>query len=443
MAAFLYPAEGPGLPWITCPLIFRVKLRAVSTSPASAEVSSSTPILDRQLPAPPAMEPSVTHRRASIAILVLAFLVAILWLPLMDSPEFSRWAYQHAGPVARFLDNAFARNSSGMSGLSLMWLFYSPFLALLAVVAMHELGHVVAGKFTGFRVLSVCVGPVEIIPPFHLKWSQQDRLPGAAGGAALVPLHNHSLRPRAIIMFLGGPAANLGTGFALAFLLPSHGLFSAWFIFFSVVLGVVNLVPFRERALHSDGQRILMLVRNSRLGERWLALLQLFTDIRNGVEADHLRVDFIATATAVQNDSSDTVSAHAIAYSLAYHRHDDEEAARLLEVCLKYSGFASPLIREVVFSDAVTFQARRRKRADLAEQWLGELPEETIIPERRPKAEAAILEAKGDVAGALKKLDEAEAIVLRSAEPRRELSLKYLRGWRDELQQQPLAADLR
>jgi len=153
------------------------------------------------------------------------------------------------------------------------------------------------------------------------------------------------------------------------------------------------------------------------------------------VETDHLRPEFIALATAVQDASADTVSAHTIAYSAAFYRRDDAEAARLLEICLKYSGSAIPLMRESVFTDAVVFQARRRKRADLAEQWLAELPEKMLFPEHRFHAESAILEAKEDIPGALGKLDEAETIVIKTAEPsRRELSLKYLRRWREELQ---------
>ena len=419
----------------------------MSTSPAAVEVSSSTPILDRQLPVPPVMEPSTKTIVAEIIYgLILGTVLPLLFASMISASSELLWTHQPIPGIKGWLAQL-ATNSLGGSSLAfvLILIIVSPLLAMFAAFVVHELGHFIAGLFTGFQLLAIHIGSLQIVPPFHLKWSPKDRLPGAAGMAALVPIHSRNLRSRAIIMLLGGPAINLVTGFALAFLLPSYGLLSAWFIFFSVMLGVVNLVPFRRLAMHSDGKRILMLLRNSHQGERWLALLKLRADLESGTEFENSSPEFIAIATAVHDDSPETVMAYLIAHLLAFSRHDDLEAARLLEICLKYSGSATPQLRESVLTQAALFQARRRKRAALAEQWLAELPEKTIVPQNRVHAETAILEAKGDVPGALKKLDEAEAIVLKSAEPyRRDLSLKYLRSWRAELQQkQPLAADLR
>lgn len=69
------------------------------------------------------------------------------------------------------------------------------------------------------------------------------------------------------------------------------------------------------------------------------------------------------------------------------------------------------IAREALMSDAAVFQGRRRKRADLAEQWLAEIPIATSSPWLRTRAEAAILEAKGDAGGALGKLAEVEAAI--------------------------------
>lgn len=51
-------------------------------------------------------------------------------------------------------------------------------------------------------------------------------------------------------------------------------------------------------------------------------------------------------------------------------------------------------------------------RADVAEQWLAGIPAKTQHPWFRFRAEAAILEAKGDINGAMKKLDETETAIL-------------------------------
>ena len=86
--------------------------------------------------------------------------------------------------------------------------------------------------------------------------------------------------------------------------------------------------------------------------------------------------------------------------------------------------------------DAAVFQARRRKRADVAEQWLALLPKTTVMPGLHANAEAGILEAKGDIEGALKKLDEVETLTLAQPnEIRRKISLESLKRWRSELQE--------
>ena len=91
-------------------------------------------------------------------------------------------------------------------------------------------------------------------------------------------------------------------------------------------------------------------------------------------------------------------------------------------------------MREGLISDAAVFQARRRQRPDLAEQWLAALPVPTQFPWLRPRAEAAILEAQADVAGALSKLDECEMAIQRVSNlPLRAMLLCLLQRWKSEL----------
>ena len=98
------------------------------------------------------------------------------------------------------------------------------------------------------------------------------------------------------------------------------------------------------------------------------------------------------------------------------------------------AGHAAPILSESLMSDAAVFQARRRKRTDLADQWLAGIPVKTQHSWFRTRAEAAILEAKGNVDGAVRKLAEVEAAIL--ALPRnalRNTSLRLLERWKSDL----------
>jgi hypothetical protein len=85
-------------------------------------------------------------------------------------------------------------------------------------------------------------------------------------------------------------------------------------------------------------------------------------------------------------------------------------------------------------SDAAVFQARRRRRADIAEQWLAGISVETQHSWFRSRAEAAILEAKGDIKGAMNKLAETEAAILALPKnAQRDTSLRLLQRWKTDL----------
>jgi hypothetical protein len=99
-----------------------------------------------------------------------------------------------------------------------------------------------------------------------------------------------------------------------------------------------------------------------------------------------------------------------------------------------YSGNVPPNLCEALKSDAAVFQARKRKRVDLAEQWLAEIPAKTHMPGLRIRVEAAILEAEGNIEAALEKLDQYQNVMSTGDRTLRKYSLRSLQRWRSELQ---------
>lgn len=317
---------------------------------------------------------------------------------------------------------------------------FSLLAASFVAIAIHEIGHALVGVAVGFRFNSLRIGRVQCDRPFRISL-YRGRGTGSGGWASLLPVRQDGLVWRAIVMLLAGPVSNLVSILLLSLLPYSKGMFSAAFMYISLLLGVMNLFPFRSRAVISDGGRILMLLQNRQRGERWLALLKLVEELRQGVPHENLSPEFLAKAVAIQDRSPDTFTAHALAYMVAFWQHKDDEAAQALETCLRHSGLAAPSQRHGIITDAAVFQARRRRRIDLAEKWLADLPLKTEYPWLRPRCEAAILEARGDLSGALKKLDEIEKLVL--AVPNqwvREITLRGLCRWKSELQVVPKMA---
>jgi hypothetical protein len=235
-------------------------------------------------------------------------------------------------------------------------------------------------------------------------------------------------------MISAGPVANLFSGFTVFFFAFPMGLLSTSFVIASLFQGFLNLLPLQSGAELTDGMRILRLLRSREYRERMVALVKLSNEIKDGVPLEGLSADFLAKAVAIKDNSQDTVLAYALAYGAAYYQHDAAKAAEYLETCLQYSPYAATRLQQALMSDAGVFQARKRKRVDLAEQWLAAMPGKTRIPWLRAEVEAAILEAKGDINGALAQLEAIEKLVLVLPDrARRERSHRSLLRWKSEL----------
>ena len=409
----------------------------MTTETATKEIKESasiTPILDRVTPVPPPATVAIESLSSGVrlvigvvvALVTFAWIGLIIWSPTGSLAE---------GGLSKKIDSVVSELFSGeASVVTFIWsMFVCPVLALFAVIVVHELGHLVAGLCTGYRLVSMEFGVIAIRPPFRIT-VQRARRAGADAMTAMVPVHVRNLRWRALVMILGGPLANIGSAFAVFLLDPKLGVFAVLFILLSLIVGGGNLVPFRSRAVLSDGKRILLLLRRDGRGERWLAIVQLAADMRKGVEPRDLRPDLIALAVAICDESPDTTLAHVIAYAAAWDRSTEAETAQLLETALRYSNFAGPALREGIFSDAGVFQARKRKCQQLAREWLEDLPTGYSTP--RLRLEAAILEVEDDIEGALNKLDEVEKATLKEPDAaQKKISLKSIQRWRSELLQ--------
>jgi len=291
---------------------------------------------------------------------------------------------------------------------------------------------VAGGLAAGFRFKSVRVGPLQLHAPLRLSFAPPPGNP-FAGDAAMIPVTTAGLVPGGKLLVFGGPAANILSGFGVLLLPMPLSFGSLLFAVVSIGNGLSDLLPFRNVLGVSDGMFLWALFRHRPRAERWLAEMRLRQDVIDGVLPEALPTEFIAKATALQDDSIDTVTSHALAFIAAYHRHRDDDAARFLETCLAYSSHAQPVLRAALISEAAVFLARRRGRADLAEQWLGDFPS-SAPGWMRGRAEAAILEARDDAHGAAAKLSQCDRELAATPNtPQRAYSQRLLQRWKSEL----------
>jgi hypothetical protein len=384
----------------------------------STPSSTATPILDRLEPLPPLRG---TRQLQITKGAIIGGVAAGVFLSFANLRAF-------LAP----LDRALRAIVSRVEDIGVVQFAIVATLALFVAIALHEAGHAIAGWLVGFKVHSIRIWRLQLEIPFKLS-IYRGPSGGAGGWAICTPGSTDGLATRAGLMLFAGPAVNLVSGPMVYWLAGAEGLFAFVFMLWSLVLGFSNLLPLRTGPLFSDGYRILMLLFDRRRGERWLALLTLSKDVLDGVSPDRFSEEFLAVATAVKDESSDTVSAHALAYSAAFRRRRYEEAAEYLEACLRYSSRTSAAFQQALMADAAVFQGRCRGNVDLAQAWLDNMPSKIAIAWHRLWAEAGVLQARGDSAGVLAKLDAIERVIRDQSSPHQKFALGSLERWRSDL----------
>jgi len=367
---------------------------AGSSHVLESPLSTSTPILDRVIPLPTLPKRSKRKWKSELLRALLggavAFVLAFVLLPAFRRGLFAMQSIHLHAIFAREISYA-------------IFVCASYFLAMI----IHETGHLIAGLCSGYRMNYMRVGPIQINSRFRVSRAPRS----GVGLASLFPRRKDGVHARAIVYILGGPLANLiSAGCVLLFPRPLSS-FAICFAGVSLLLGLRSLMPFVMLGVASDGSRLLMVWRRTHQGERWLAIMQLYSALWDGVLPENLDSEMLEKAIAVIDPLPDTVVGYQLAYWAAFHLHRDEDAARLLETALQYYPYVWLPEKEELLLSAAIFQATRGGRIDLAEQWLKELPQKLQTPGLREQAEAAILEGRKEPEAALAKLGQSEKAI--------------------------------
>ena len=139
-------------------------------------------------------------------------------------------------------------------------------LAILICIAVHELGHVLAGWASDMKLRSFQVGPFRW---FHRRGKWKFKLVAGMGGVTgMAPTRLTNVRGRSAFFTFGGPVASLvlaGVSCIAALTAKSHFWEGSWTLLslIATVASVdfmVNLIPQKPETNYSDGARIYQLV---------------------------------------------------------------------------------------------------------------------------------------------------------------------------------------
>jgi hypothetical protein len=292
-----------------------------------------------------------------------------------------------------------------------------PLLYMLCV-AIHELGHVLGGRLGSFRTLLFIVGPLRVertATGFRPGLNTSILLGG--GLAAMTPVGLHDLRRRTVVMVAMGPVVSLMAGAQLLavyqatspLLLREPTAFGTQLLAFallalgviSLLLGLVTLVPARTGGFYSDGARMLRLMKASEETEREVALIALTGMSMAGTRPREWDRALVEQGAGIRDGGPFEVGGRQFAYAHALDNGDIDSAREHLHAALERVDQLPAGARGSLFLAAATFHAlydgdAATARACLARARTGMM----AAPHQRRLAEAAVLLAEGDVAGA-------------------------------------------
>jgi hypothetical protein len=182
-------------------------------------------------------------------------------------------------------------------------------LATIVSTLLHECGHAVVGWIFDMKLVSFNAGPFQW--HFHQsRWKFKFNPAGILnlGGAVnVVPVRQNPPRWHEIAMIAAGPFTNIATGLlALWAALNASGHFyePAWnflalYSNISIVVALVNLLPFRTGNHYSDGARILQLLTNSPLLDVFHAMNQVLSTLVSPARPRDFDVDRLRRASLI------------------------------------------------------------------------------------------------------------------------------------------------
>lgn len=329
---------------------------------------------------------------------------------------------------------------SASSSQLIVVLLIVPALAVISAWLIHQLGHLLAAWFFGFRVAPTNGGQNYDAQRLHACD------PLRVGILPLGTRKMHHLRRRLTLVFLGGPLAGLVFALLLEFCRDwSHtGILVQMRVHtvmaFNVLASLASLLPDTgRRAKFSDGARLVMLLKKDSRAARLFAILQMQRALKDGVHPREWDPAWVERATADNDKSRDAVMALWLAYLWASERQDISSATRYLEDALAAPDACPSRLRDRLYLEAAVFQAWFRDNPAHAHSWAALIHSGSLAIFEQKRLTISILWAEGKSFDAFEKLTEYFAALRELPEsPARDLAEKSALEWKHQMKSRML-----
>jgi hypothetical protein len=332
----------------------------------------------------------------------------------------------------------------GIIAAALITCLAIPGAALLVALATHEAGHFLAAWAAGFRQAA---NPDESAAG---KFAASRKLYSCEGlrlgKLSLAPRKLDHLARRLLVVAIAGPLASLTLTLLLeAFAQVANpgrlAVFSLHVLAgFSFLVGVAELLPDAGKGNFSDGERVLMLLKNDAAAERWVFVLQAQMALARGEHPRTWDEAALVKAAAFDDESRDAVTARWLGYLWAAEQQDITAATKYLEESLAAPAAAPARLRDRLFVEAAVFQGWFREDSAKARSWASKISSRKLAPWQKLRLETALLWSEGRLFDAWEKLgDYCHLLRTVPASPARDLAEQSAAEWKAQMESRMLS----
>jgi Peptidase family M50 len=296
------------------------------------------------------------------------------------------------------------------------------FFAIWLVIAIHELGHLCAGLFQGFRMALYTAGLLGVRGTEHgVQFFLNTRINAMGGLASTLPTQlaeGADLRKKFIRIVAAGPLASLvlsgvaalgvyqlmsattpdtGTRYGLVLL----GVTS----FFSAFIFLATIIPSRAGGFMSDGARLLSLMRGGAESKYEEATLTIAAYVGAGKLPGEYPETLVQQLMTRTPDNLLGLNGHFTAFLHYFDREDLHTAAPIADAIWQNISAAPPAFQHYYINDVAFFYAFMMKDKATAQQIWSAIqktaPKKHDSAAYRVQAALALLEGNKEIANAL------------------------------------------
>jgi hypothetical protein len=266
--------------------------------------------------------------------------------------------------------------------------------ALYVTIAVHEVGHLLAGRIVGMRPGAIVIGGIAVFKSGRRWLIRFNYRRMFSGGLAKVLPQKGDFRPAPFgWMIAGGPFASLIFTVVCGLVEFRYGR-GTWgwtdTLFWIAMLTTVGpLVPVSSGLNKSDGARLWILMRRPGRARPWMALLALQTEETRGVLPRNWDSELVRQMLMADPSSGEYSYIQLLAFYRCTDEKKEEVALEHLENALARSASSSKVLRQCIFLEAASSSALSRGSVSQARTWL-ERTGEVKEPVSTDGVEAAI-----------------------------------------------------